>query len=455
MKKSLKVKFSIAFGLMVVIALFMFISSMYTYNVSIPKMKDYTNSLSELNEFRYQFGEFNTSVEKYLNTGSTTDLESCQKLSQSLNVLCNSISDKYLNSNDETQSSLISAIVSSYPTYINQVQDLIDMDNTTQAIGLYKNKYSKNGTYIEQYIERLISYNYKVSSKSLDDTYSTTQIFQTASIVSFVLLALIIGILFKMTFKDVVTPIQKLARQSQQIANYNFDVENIQVNTKDEISSLVSMFNHMREKLKLMFDSNIKNLQMAEELLVQIQGNEELEKFVEYQKNLNDEMFKEANIDHLTNLMNKNAFIHCTDENIKSIDSNDLCALFVLDIDNFQSISNTLGEGADELLKYTANEVTRTFKDCGFVARWSRDVFVGFISGLPNEEFSYQKCKELNSIMNIHFRHKKKFHPVSVSIGVCVCYNPVNCEQMFQIAEKEVQSVKASGKNGYHVKSLV
>ena len=334
MKKSLKVKFSIAFGLMVVIALFMFISSMYTYNVSIPKMKDYTNSLSELNEFRYQFGEFNTSVEKYLNTGSTTDLESCQKLSQSLNVLCNSISDKYLNSNDETQSSLISAIVSSYPTYINQVQDLIYMDNTTQAIGLYKNKYSKNGTYIEQYIERLISYNYKVSSKSLDDTYSTTQIFQTASIVSFVLLALIIGILFKMTFKDVVTPIQKLARQSQQIANYNFDVENIQVNTKDEISSLVSMFNHMREKLKLMFDSNIKNLQMAEELLVQIQGNEELEKFVEYQKNLNDEMFKEANIDHLTNLMNKNAFIHCTDENIKSIDSNDLCALFVLDIDN-------------------------------------------------------------------------------------------------------------------------
>lgn len=454
MKKSLKVKFTTAFCCVITVVLIMFGVSMYTYESLIGRLEDYTTSLSELNELRYEFDEFNNTVETYLDSNLSTDLYKCQELSQSLNVLCNSINDKYINSNDETQASLVNSIISSYPTYINQIQGLIDMDNKTQAIGLYKTEYSKNGEVISKYIEKLLSYKYQDSEKSLDETNRLVTVFKVINIVTFGVLAIVIVVLFRMIFYNVITPIQKLARQSQQIANYNFDVENIEVNTKDEIASLVSMFNHMREKLRLMFNSNIKNLQMAEELLVQVQGNEELEKFVEYQKNLNDEMFKEANVDHLTNLMNQNAFIHCTDENIKSIDKDELCALFVLDIDNFQSINAILGEGADELLKYTANEMNKAFKDCGFIARWNRDVFVGFISGLPNEEFPYQKCKEIKSAMSIHFRYKKKFHPVSASIGVCLCTNPINCESMFQVAEKEMQNVKSSGKNGYHIKSL-
>jgi len=454
MKKSLKMKFITAFSCTIAVVLVMFCISMYTFEVLIGNFEDYSSSLSELNEFRYQFGEFNESVEAYLEDGTSSSLEKCQDLSQSLNVLCNNINVKYMNSNDETQVSLVSAILSNYPTYINQVQSLIDMENTTEAIGLYNNKYSKNGEYISTYIEQLISYRYRVSEQSLDNTNQQVKVFEIINISTFGILTIIIAILFRMIFHNVITPIQKLARQSQQIANYNFDVENIEVTTKDEVASLVNMFNHMREKLKMMFNSNMKNLQMAEELLAQIHGDENIKHLVQHQKNLNEEMFREANIDHLTNLMNKNAFIHCVNENIKSIHPDELCALFVVDIDNFESISSTLGEGADELIKYTAVEMTKLFKDCGFIARWSRDIFVGFISGLPNEEFSHQKCKEINSILDIHFRHKKKYHPVSASVGVCLCTNPVSAENMFERAEKEVNTVKVSGKNGYHISVL-
>jgi diguanylate cyclase (GGDEF)-like protein len=328
------------------------------------------------------------------------------------------------------------------------------MENRTQATGLYQTQYSKNSEYISGYIEKLISYNYSMSSSVLEDASAKVGIFKIINVVSFLLLFLIMGILFRMTFHNVIAPIQKLAKQSQQIANYNFDVQDITVTTNDEMAELVKMFNHMREKLKLMFDSNIKNLQMAEELLVQIQGDENLAELVQSQKNLNEEMFKEANIDHLTHLMNQNAFIHCVNENIKSISRSDLCALFVIDVDNFTSINATLGEGAEEVLKYSASELNNLFRDCGFIARWDKDVFVGYISGLPNVEFVHQKCKDINSVMSIRFRHKKKYHPVTASVGVYLCTNPVSAEVMFEKADRELQSVKDAGKNGYHISNI-
>lgn len=456
MKKSLKVKFLVAFSCTIAVVLIMFGTSMYTFGVLINRFEEYAVSLSDLNEFRYEFGEFNDTLESYLQDGSNSDLEHCTELNLSLNELCESIYQQYKNSSNETEASLVNAIYSHYPEYIEQVQELLDMGNREQAYSKYTDQYYKTGDYISRYVEKLISCKYKDNQQFLENTKGQVTAFKIINICTFVILAIIIVILCRMIFSNVIKPIQKLARQSQQIANYNFDVENIKVTTSDEVSSLIHMFNHMREKLKLMFESNTKNLQMAEELLVQLQNNnnEALHNFAERQKSLNEEIFKEANIDHLTNLMNKNAFMHCVDESIKSINDDKLCALFVLDIDNFKSISNTLNDGADELIKYTAMEMTNTFKDIGFVARWERDVFVGFVSNVENEDVIHKMCIQLNNNLNIHFRHKKKHHPVSVSIGVGISDRFHNCDDMFKVAYKEVQNVKTSGKNGYQVTSI-
>jgi diguanylate cyclase (GGDEF)-like protein len=428
---------------------------MYTYNVIVKRFEEYAVSLSDLNEFRYKFGEFNDTVESYLESGLSSDEETIEELSTSLNVLCENVYTEYSTSADETESSLAIAIYTNYPKYIEQIQSLIDMDDRQQAYEDYTTKYYKTGDYISKYLEKIISYKYTASGKTLESTKSITAVFRVLNIVTFVILAGIIVILFRMVFHNVIEPIQKLARQSQQIANYNFDVENIVVTTNDEVASLTHMFNHMREKLKLMFESNTKNLQMAEELLVQIQNqdNEALQSFAERQKNLNEEIFREANIDHLTNLMNKNAFLHCVDEVIKSMNPEDLCAVFVLDIDNFKSISNTLGDGADELIKYTAVEMTKTFKEFGFVARWEHDVFTAFMSDFQSEDVVHKVCSQLNTDLNIHFRHNKKYHPVSVSIGVSIDSNRHNCDDMFRVAYAEMKNVKSSGKNGYRVKN--
>lgn len=452
-RKSLKFKFIVAFSVTIIVVLTMFGTSMYTFGVLITRFEDYAISLSDLNEFRYQFGNFEETFSKYLQEGSDKDLKSCQEINENLNTLCEKIHNEYSNSNNELEASLVNAIYSQYPTYIQQVQSLIEMEDKSKALTEYQLGHNNTGQYISKNIEKLISYRYQVSGQSLEDTNTKVSIFRVINIVTFIVLGVIIYILFTMTFKNIIEPIQKLARQSQQIANYNFDVENIKVTTQDEMASLIHMFNHMREKLKLMFESNIKNLQMAEELLVQVQdnNNENIQKFVERQRNLNEEIFREANIDHLTNLMNKNAFLHCVDESIKSKDLNEPCAVFVLDIDNFVSISNTLGNGADELLKYTAVEMNKIFKDMGFVAKWERDIFTGFVCGISNEDTIHKICNQLNTDLNINFRHKKKYHPVSVSIGVCIDNNPYNCEDMYKIAYQEMQTVKTSGKNGHKI----
>lgn len=456
MKRSLKVKFVVAFSSTVAIILVIFGISMYTFGVLINRFEEYAVSLSDLNEFRYQFGEFNDTLESYFQDGSDNDLEHCAELNVSINGLCDSIYQKYRNSDNQTEASLVDAIYSNYPKYIEQVQTLLDMNDREQAYLKYVDEYYKNGEYISRYAEKLISLEYKDSKEFFGSTQRQASVFKVINIVAFIALAIIIVILTRMVFSNVITPIQKLARQSQQIANYNFDVESIEVTTDDEVASLVHMFNHMREKLKLMFESNNKNLQMAEELLVQIHNNEnvEVQDFIERQKDLNEKIFREANIDHLTNLMNKNAFIHCVDESIKTIVNGERCALLVLDIDNFKSISNTLGIGADELIKYTAVAMTKTFKNMGFIARWERDIFTGFIPNVPSEDVIHRLCERLNTDLNIHFKHKKKHHPVSVSIGVSLGNGFYNCDDMFKVAYQEVRQVKISGKNGYRVTSM-
>lgn len=443
MKHSLKTKFITILSCTIVIVLTMFCISMYTYNVLIARLEDYSVSLSQLNEFRYKFGQFNELVPEYLETSSSDTLEECQNISQDLVQLCIKIDDNYSKTDDETISSLVTAITSNYTTYLQQVQTLIDMQDHQKALTQYNEKYIKNSVYITEYIEKLTNQVYKVSGNSLEVTTSTVDVFKVINVVMFVVLAVVIAIIFRIVFSNVVRPITKLARQSQQIANYNFDVEDLDVNTKDEVAFLIRMFNHMKEKLKLMFNSNIKNLQMTEELLVHIQNNPDLEEFVRSQRSFNEEMFREANIDHLTNLMNKNAFVHCIDENLKEIDANELCSIFAIKIDDFSTLNKTLEEDADELLKIVANRMSNIFKDYGFISRYSKDIFMGYISGLPNTEFAKQLSNEINTNLNISFKPKKKAYPITVSVGTVVFKNHTNATLMTSSAEQKVSRTTA------------
>ena len=150
MKHSLKTKFITILSCTIVIVLTMFCISMYTYNVLIVRLEDYSVSLSQLNEFRYKFGQFNELVPEYLETSSSDTLEECQNISQDLVQLCIKIDDTYSKADDETISSLVTAITSNYTTYLQQVQSLIDMQDHQKALTQYNEKYIKNSEYITE-----------------------------------------------------------------------------------------------------------------------------------------------------------------------------------------------------------------------------------------------------------------------------------------------------------------
>jgi diguanylate cyclase (GGDEF)-like protein len=451
MKKSLKRTFLAGFVAAIIVVCFIFATSMYTSNVLVRKLEDYAISLSELNELRYEFGELDTLINTYLNGGSEDDLVSLKKLDENLLSICSDVNNQYSSSDDDVQSSLAVSIYSNYSKYSQQINELINSSDRESALQLYNDKYSKNNGYISNYIEKLISYRYETSEDTLDDTDKKVSIFKVINTIALAVLFVILSILGVITFKRVIAPVEKLTRQLKQISNYNFDIKIDKLDTQDEIASLFDMFRNMKENLKRLFETNEKNIQMTDNLLAQIEGNEYLRSFVQQQKDVNDEIFRQANIDYLTGMMNKNAFIHCAKDDIRQCKLNMSCAVFAIEINDYASISDKLYDGADELLKITARKLNIIFNEDGYAARWEKGMFTGFIVNINSADMVEEICKNIKSSLNMQFKYKKTSQLVSVSIGAYLCSAPQNAEKMVEVAFEELKKVKSGIKQDFSV----
>lgn len=451
MKKSLKKTFSIGFISAIVVVCFIFTTSMYTFNVLVKKLENYAISLSELNELRYQFGELDTLINTYLNGGSEDDRTSLEKLDENLMSICENVNSQYSSSDDDVQSALAVSIYSNYSKYSQQINELINNSDKESALQLYNEKYSKNNEYISNYIEKLISYRYETSEQTLIDTDKKVRLFKVINISALIVLAVILSVLALITFRRVIAPVQKLTRQSKQISNYNFDIEIEKLNSQDEIASLFDMFRNMKESLKNLFETNEKNIQMTDNLLLKLEGNEQLRSFIQQQRDVNDEIFRQANLDYLTGVMNKNAFIHCVKDDVKHRQLNMSCAVFAIEINNFSAISDKIYDGADELLKVTAKKLNELFDEEGYVARWEKGMFTGFILNINDKNIVVEMCRSIKYALTMKFKYKKDVQNISVSIGAYLCSAPQSVENMVEIASEELNKVKSGKKQDFSI----
>lgn len=151
--------------------------------------------------------------------------------------------------------------------------------------------------------------------------------------------------------------------------------------------------------------------------------------------------------DSLTGLLNRKALEYSVQKHIKN---NTLCALILLDLDNFKKLNDTLGhyEG-DNCLCAVANALKQLFGQNDCVSRLGGDEFVIFMPHISDIDFVTEKTNAI--LKNVPRKYPYETGEISItcSIGVAFSKSTQNdlYEKLYKAADTAMYQSKTSGKN--------
>lgn len=167
---------------------------------------------------------------------------------------------------------------------------------------------------------------------------------------------------------------------------------------------------------------------------------------------LPEEITRQMEQDALTGLYNRMTLI----ENIKKSllhSENTVCALFMVDIDGFKHINDTLGHiFGDSTLKEIADHINHVFRKSDIKGRLGGDEFMILLLDVPSEQLVLQRaaslCQEVASITSINGQE------LSISCSIGIAFYPrhgYSFEDLYERADAALYQAKAFGKNQYIV----
>jgi len=152
--------------------------------------------------------------------------------------------------------------------------------------------------------------------------------------------------------------------------------------------------------------------------------------------------------DYLTNLPNRMEFM-----SILSVEliNNSKGTVFLLDIDNFKAINDTLGHiYGDILLKQIADRLINIQDKQMFVARLGGDEFLILLKEVSEYEKINQYVQKIKNIFSEPFSFDGNENFINFSMGI-TCYpeDSNNINQLIMNADTAMYKVKQSGRNNY------
>lgn len=166
---------------------------------------------------------------------------------------------------------------------------------------------------------------------------------------------------------------------------------------------------------------------------------------IQEQRRKEQQLIKKASIDSITGILNRKAV---DNQIIKRLASTEKGFLFMIDIDNFKALNDTLGHSAgDDALIRFASEIQRNFRQGDLIGRIGGDEFIVLMSDTDQEAVACSKAEQLLS----RLANWQKT-TLSASIGIA-SYPRDGCTygELFEAADAAMYQVKQQGKNGYHL----
>jgi diguanylate cyclase (GGDEF)-like protein/PAS domain S-box-containing protein len=183
-----------------------------------------------------------------------------------------------------------------------------------------------------------------------------------------------------------------------------------------------------------------------------------LQGYVAIQRDITDERrYREAaqhhtNTDPVTGLPNRILAMDRLEHALSVSRANgDKVALFMLDIDNFKTINESLGHHkGDLLLSHAARVIAKAAGPASTVARLGGDEFAIILEGELLDSALSHMAETLLRDFGVPLTGELGGLRISVSIGIAVSPDDgIDCISLMKSADAAVYSVKKDGRNGY------
>lgn len=170
-----------------------------------------------------------------------------------------------------------------------------------------------------------------------------------------------------------------------------------------------------------------------------------------------DRLRKKAERDLLTNLLNKKTFESSVENIISNHSADEIGALFIIDLDNFKGINDTMGHMVgDQVLSAAAEEIRETFRQQDNLGRIGGDEFAVYMTfdNMSDSDELYDVIRSRAESLCTGIGHiaEKLKQDMKVSCSIGIALDPehgTTYEQLYQSADEALYQSKNSGKDKY------
>ena len=162
----------------------------------------------------------------------------------------------------------------------------------------------------------------------------------------------------------------------------------------------------------------------------------------------NKDLANKADTDLLTSLYNKAATERKITEYIQ-LHPDEQALLFVLDIDNFKKINDTMGHAfGDEVLRSLGHQIQAYFRVSDIIGRTGGDEFMIFLKGMKDDETILKESRKLEYFFKNFQTGEYVKYSATASIGAAVYpRDAADFESLYKVADKALYTAKQRGKN--------
>lgn len=167
-----------------------------------------------------------------------------------------------------------------------------------------------------------------------------------------------------------------------------------------------------------------------------------------------EELIQRAYKDSLSGLLNRATMELYIKERLSNMSDDERCALFIIDLDDFKQVNDSLGHLAgDKAIKESASILKRLFKANDIVGRLGGDEFAVFISGYIKENDVKKKAEEILNSLQLAIKNEHNTITLTASVGIYYSDFKVSFEGMYQSADLALYKAKKAGKHAYSMKA--
>jgi diguanylate cyclase (GGDEF)-like protein/PAS domain S-box-containing protein len=166
-----------------------------------------------------------------------------------------------------------------------------------------------------------------------------------------------------------------------------------------------------------------------------------------------DRLRKQAQIDPLTGLWNRDAVLAMLSTALGNADHHPGPALLYVDLDRFKVINDLLGHNAgDRLLVAAARRLSESLPGGVHVARFGGDEFLVLMPDAPHDEGVWQLAERIGHAFAAPFSHGGEEFVITPSIGIARYPNDgLNVQQLLNHADVAMCEAKRRGRNTWQM----